>query len=110
MLIEAFKRWRWNRSRRIYRYWDGQKQRAADPIELSLALANDPQYLRRNLHEALSGNRESIEIVIGAAKRVFGVQEFKDGKGLTRAEMVRLVTDFEMYCQALKKNTMRSSG
>ncbi len=107
MLLEFFRNWRRNRRRRIYRYFDGLRNRYADPVALQFALANHPTYLPRHLAEARAGDVEAIAVLCDVAQGVFGAHgiDARTGKGLSAGELATLVIDFEVYCVALKKNT-----
>lgn len=103
-------RWLHNRRRKIFRFNDGRKIRSADPIEVSIALAEHAKFLPEHLEDARWGDVESLEIVATTACDVFGVQPLSaDGKsGLTVGERLELLLAFDLYLMALKKNIGRS--
>ena len=109
-MLSTFRRWLWNRRRSIFRFRDGSKIRAIDPIAVAIALHEHPQFTFRHLQEAASGDRDAMLIVAGTACDVFGVHPLAaDGKsGLTIPERLELMLSFDVFCAALKKNTAPS--
>ncbi|MBX3422210.1 MAG: hypothetical protein KF752_11705 [Pirellulaceae bacterium] len=105
LLFRLRSRRRVRSSPRIFAYFDGQRWRSIDPIEVIHALETHPKYLpAKHLQQAKNGNREAIEIIAGAVSDIFGVQPYADGRGLTIAERKSLLDTFYLYCQAVKKN------
>lgn len=92
----------------IFSFHDGRRMRKVDPIVVSGLLASDPEYLPRHLDEARGGDVQALQIIGRAACRAFAVQPLDDrGRGLTLAARVELVLAFEIWIDALKKNTTR---
>lgn len=106
-MIQWLKNRLWNRRRLIFRYHDGTRVTAADPVEVAIALHSHPIFLWRHIGEAVEGNAESQRIVSDAACDVFGVSPLTTGGkgGLTIGERIELVMAFDLYLTALKKNT-----
>lgn len=105
-MLSRFRRWLWSRRRSIFRYYDGSKTRAIDPIAVAIALHEHPKFTFRHLQEAAAGDQEAMLIVAATACDVFGVTPLAaDGKsGLTIPERLELMLVFDVYCLALKKN------
>lgn len=93
-------------STRIFAYFDGQKWRSIDPIQVIYALENHPKFsAEKHLEDAQKGDRQAVEIIADTVCDVFGVKPYEDGQGLTIAERKGLLDTFYLYCQAVKKNT-----
>lgn len=101
---------RWNKRRLIFRFNNGCRKCSADPLLVAMSLHAHPDYLPRHLYDAADGDREAVETVAQAACDVFGVAPLApDGKsGLTITERVELMQAFDLYMDALKKNTGHS--
>lgn len=106
-MLSRFRRWLWSRRRSIFRFHDGAKTRAIDPIAVAIALHEHPRFTFRHLQEAAAGDQEAMLTVAATACDVFGVTPLAaDGKsGLTVAERLELMLTFDVFCLALKKNT-----
>lgn len=108
-MIRLLRQWFWRQRRLIFRFNDGSKIVAVDPISIAIAIHEHPKFLPRHLREAADGDRESQAIVANAARDVFGVTRFDGYKtGLTVAERIELMMAFDTYLNALKKNTGHS--
>lgn len=93
------------RIREIFRYWDGQKERAIDPFVAWKAIQDDPEYLSRKHDAAIDrGDLEAQGIAVACVQKAFHVKPLADG-GLTHAEALGLLLAFYVYLDALKKNT-----
>ena len=100
----------WNHRRKlIFDFWDGERLRRVDPIDIAFAIESDPEYLPRHLVDARAGKKQAIAIIGRAACRVFGVQDFDaaTGKGMTLADRITLFYTYSYWVDALKKNTQR---
>jgi hypothetical protein len=97
----------WKRRRLIFRFHDGRRIRAIDPVEVAIALHSHPVFLYRHLSEAADGDFEAQRIVAQTACDVFGVSSVAEDEhyGLTVAERIELVMSFDLYLMELKKNT-----
>jgi hypothetical protein len=92
-------------STRIFAYFDGQKWRSIDPIQVIYALENHSKFsAEKHLADAQKGDRQAVEIIADAVCDIFDVRPYEDGKGLTIAERKGLLDSFYLYCQAVKKN------
>lgn len=104
-----FKRWRMNRGRAIFRFWDGQRDRAADPLVVFRALLEHPEFdwektplLLEIDDPKISG--DALRVTADAVRKAFGVRDLLDG-GLTEGECTQLLIQFTAYIGALKKST-----
>lgn len=98
-----------DRRRRIFRYYDGRKLCAADPIRIALELHDHPTFLHRHLLEAANGDRDAQKIAAETASDVFRIPELQpDGSGLTISERVDLLLAFDLYLLTLKKKPASS--
>lgn len=103
--------WLRNRKRHIFYFRDGRRRRAADPIEVSIALKSHPKYTPDDLLDAIDGDEEAIEKVASACCDAFHVEPLSfDGKrGLTVTERVELVAAFNSWMLLVKKNIKSSA-
>lgn len=96
--------------RAIFEYFDGEKQRKADPIELIRAMHSidgfDPQ---ADAKAADVGDMQAMGRVIDAARKVFGVSSFSEEngetKGLLSFEVLQLVKSLGDFLRDLQKKT-----
>lgn len=92
----------------IFRYWDGRRQRRADPLEVfrgffshpNFDLETDPDLV---FAEDLRISLEASARLTTAVRDILQVPPFAEG-GLTEAECLRLWQDFFAYTHAVKKN------
>ena len=110
MLLNWIRTKLWQRRRLIFRYHDGESQRAADPVEIAIALHGHTEFLYRHLEDAAEGDKDAQQVVARAACDAFGVEPLSpDGSyGLTVAERIELVMAFDLFLMKLKKNTVHS--
>lgn len=107
MWIPFLSRWLFNRSRKIFRFNDGRRVRAVDPVAAALALKEHPTYLRKHLFDSMRGDVDAQRIVAQAACDVFDVKPLDaNGRGLSMTERIELVMGFDLYLSALKKNSV----
>lgn len=94
--------------RGIFRFWDGQKNRAVDPFVILASIEADPE-LNLEIDSALvvAGDSAAIAKTVRCTRRAFGVKEFSQG-GLLEAECLELIGEFYDFLGALKKNTSLS--
>lgn len=109
-ITDAIRRWRRQRSRAVFRFFDGRRTRAVDPWGIYVALETHPKY-KHDLAEFIrQGSIEETEIAVSAASEVFGVSRFKDDpNGLTDGELVELLATFVLYTNDSKKKYDRLS-
>jgi len=110
-LINWWKNRAREKSRAIFRYWDGKKERAIDPIVVFNRLDDDPVFvMERHARLIESKNekeaREAIDVTAAAVCRAFQVSDYneKAKEGLTVTERIDLLTEFLLYADTLKKN------
>jgi hypothetical protein len=110
-LIDSIRRWRRNRSRAVFRFFDGKRTRAVDPWAVYVALEMHPKY-KHDMAEAIrEGELEETEIAVAAASEIFGVPRYKNNEklGLTDGELVELLASFVLYTTESKKKYDRLS-
>jgi len=94
--------------RPIFSYFDGTRYKSIDPAVALRAIAAHPDY-NPSVHPKMidAGDEEAWDVMIGAACDVFKCHEFdpSTGKGLTQAELMRLMIDFADYVSFQKKST-----
>lgn len=106
------------RKRLIFRYWDGETERCADPIAVwraleectDFSLDSDPPLA---FPREGDGDSDATRRLIAAVQAAFRVQAFLDcglgrTQGLTELECLSLFLEFDRYVGALKKNTSPS--
>lgn len=94
--------------RGIFRFWDGQQDRAVDPFEILRAIENDPEFsLERDGALLVVGDDDSIQKTVRCVRRAFQVKEFSQG-GLLEAECLELIERFYEFLSSLKKNISAS--
>jgi hypothetical protein len=104
-MFQWLRRLVWNRRRLIFRFYNGSKVVAVDPITIATALHEHKEYLPKHLEDAAKGDVEAQRIVANTACEVFGVSRFDGYKsGMTVAERIDLMFKFDTYLLALKKN------
>jgi hypothetical protein len=104
-LIQKWCNWRTNKSREIFRFWDGQRITSRDPMVLWIDLKNDPEFLLERHPKLIdAGDDEAIKLGVRAVQRVFGVKAMEHG-GLTHLESINLLGAFLDYMAGLKKST-----
>lgn len=107
-MFNWFRRWRQNRGRAIFRYWDGQKFRCADPITLWRAIKAHPRFNLENhpvMHDA--GDDEATLICLEATRDIFGVKPVEAG-GLTEIQTLDLLGSYFDWVHEVKKNISSS--
>jgi len=92
--------------RAIFRYWDGLRERAADPLEIWMAIDNDPEFIGDKHPQAVDdGESEASRIMGEMICRAFKVKAFDGSAGLTLQERLALWSVFCGYADDLKKST-----
>lgn len=93
------------KERLIYRYWDGARMVAQDPLVLYRRFATvQPQLvIDRKVATSLSKDaNKAWPKMIAHIHGIFGVKSMEEG-GLTEAEAVQLLDDFLTFCETIKK-------
>lgn len=106
-MFAMFRRWRDDKHRRIYKFWDGSRTRRADPVDIFFRLQAHPVF-NAAVHCKLcdEGDREATVITGAAVREVFGVDGYdpQTGRGLTLGEQLGLLLDFYAYIDTQKKS------
>jgi len=92
--------------RQIFRYFDGTKFRAVDPIATFYKILEHDKYVPK-IHGPLvdEGDVNATRIVCDAIRKAFDVTEWSEANGgLTVSETLTLYADFCDYLEGLKKN------
>ena len=97
--------------RDIFRYWDGERWRGADPVLVVRKLSSHPLFSLEKHPVDLQSNQlatqnEAIAVTVGAMRDVFGVKPWDDvtDKGLTERETLALFHNLLSYLEGVKKN------
>jgi hypothetical protein len=106
------------KERNIYRYTNGSKEVAADPLVIQRRMAQDPDFDAETDLKLLSqvSNPDeclkAFERLVTAGRRAFGVGEFREENGvqtgLLDEEVCELLADFSSWQLELKKNIVTS--
>lgn len=105
MLFRLFPRLFGRRARAIFRYWNGQREVAADPFEITRAIENDPAF-NPEIDYALvdAGDSAAILRTVNCVRQAFKVKSFNEG-GLLESECLDLMIAFLDFLGSLKKST-----
>lgn len=107
-MLNWFKRWQNNRSRAIFRYWDGSNEASADPLAVWRAFRADPEFdAERDIPALQLDDDKSLAVTIAAVRRAFGLKALEQG-GLTEGECIALLYQFIAYVGHVKKNTSQT--
>lgn len=92
--------------RDIFRFWDGERDRGADPLSIYRAMLAHPEFVASKHYDlAIKGDLPAIDITVRAVRELFGVRAWTDSHaGLTEGECLTLLRNFFAYLNALKKN------
>lgn len=104
--------WRWlteprQPARGIFRFWDGQRDRSEDPLEILRAVNNDSEFnpeVDPELMNAADGDEEAMLRALRCVRRAFKVKEFSQG-GLLESETLDLLAQLYEFLASLKKST-----
>lgn len=104
-MINLFKRWLFNRSRYVFKFWNGHRTVYADPMVLWRALQQHEDFREDDFKlmkvDALRNNL--IGKVAGVTRSVFGVGTVEE-RGLTELECLDLLKAFIAYSGFQKKS------
>lgn len=94
--------------RDIFSFWDGTKCRTIDPLVAWHAIWADMQCdFKTKLEPAMDGDPEATAAVADLTRRVFGIQTYDDGQGLTQIEVLEVLGRFLLFMRELKKKHAR---
>lgn len=99
-------RQRWTRrNRQIFHYWDGRRNRKADPLAVLESLRTRKDFdLERDPVLAGEGESDAIAATVRAVRESFGVPAWSEESwGLTGGESIALLTEFFTYLESVKK-------
>lgn len=95
------------RQRGLFSFWDGSRQRYADPFKVWREIASNPDLNLEEMAEDIDkGEEPATSIAIKAVCQAFGVERWSDEshRGLTDWELLNLLGDFQGYLELLKKS------
>lgn len=107
-------------NRKIFRYWDGSRERACDPGEAWRAMWSHPECSPQNDFGPAMGefpgdeyddaaHKAALDRVLRMTREMFGVLPWtENSSGLTVAETLSLLWDFLRYMDTLKKKRDQS--
>lgn len=103
-MFNFIRRWRLNRQRNIFRFWNGSRECRADPLAVWRSINADPEFSLIKHPEMIdAGDMDAIRIGVATVRRIFSIPSLEKG-GLTEQECLDLLIDFFDYTAALKKN------
>lgn len=109
-ITDAIRRWRRQRSRAVFRFFDGRRTRAVDPYDIHRGLQTHPTFKWTDLQDA---NREdtpddiraeAIDRTIQAVRDVFGLATPDEG-GLLATEVTDLLESYALWVEDSKKKS-----
>lgn len=97
--------WFRRRKRRIYRFHDGRRWRAADPLKALVDLElHEVVVPERDLPAVDAASPEATRNVAEATREIFDVPPFEEG-GLGYEELLQVLEGLFAFMEQLKKNT-----
>jgi hypothetical protein len=104
-MINWFKRWLFNRSRYVFKFWNGHRTVYADPMVLWRSLQQHEDFREDDfkLMKVDALREKIIGKVAGLTRSVFGVGTVEE-RGLTELECLDLLKAFIMYSGFQKKS------
>ncbi len=104
-MLNFFKRWLFNRSRYVFKFWNGHRTVLADPMVIWRTLQSNEDFREDDFKlmkvEAL--REKIIGKVAGITREVFELKPLHEG-GLTELECLDLLKAFMMYSGFQKKS------
>ena len=110
-MLQSFLDWRRRRAARrdraIFRYWDGTRTRAVDPMVVYRVLACHPRFIWRDHPRQVERDHDALRITLEAIREAFDVRPLTaDGsKGISEGETIGLLVKFSEFLESAKKNT-----
>lgn len=120
LFLHRIRRYFRERSRNIFHFHDGSKQRRGDPIMIGTKLEEVcPDYIEllemigKDATKAPVGavrddlitqKREASVKLAEASRQAFGVKPLTDTEGLTQAECIHLLTDYFLFMERLARD------
>lgn len=105
--LNYFRRRRQQSQRAIFKFFDGQRMRSMDPLDIHVALELHESFAWHDGALVEAGDAQSIRTWADAVCDVFGVEPYDHatGKGLTGSERLAILEQYMEFCDQLKKNT-----
>ncbi len=96
--------------RKIYEFWDGERTRRVDPMEIWMSLQEHEDFLiDKTPQDADNDDPEAQKLLCKATQEAFGIKPYHfNGKevGLTMVETMNLYSEYCNWLDGLKKNTV----
>lgn len=97
------------KDRRIFRYWDGVKERYADPIEIVRSITNIENLdIDADSIKAEQGDAESLGRILDGLRDILDIPHYteNDGEpeGLLNDEVLEVYKEFSNFVMAKKKD------
>lgn len=104
-ITDVWRRYRRRRSQALFRFFDGQRTRAVDPLHCWRALDQHAEFSWDMADEIEAGEPQATEICLKAIAEVFGLKRYdaNSGGGLTEAEILNLFGEFGAWMEGSKK-------
>ena len=104
-MINLFKRWLFNRSRYVFKFWNGHRTVYADPMVVWRSLQQNEDFREDDfkLMKVDALREKIIGKVAGVTRSVFGVGTVEE-RGLTELECLDLLKAFILYSGFQKKS------
>lgn len=101
------RKWR-NRGRAIFRFWDGTRERCADPLVVHRALMAHPEFDWEKTPVLMDVDdqrvaSDAMRVTAAGVRDAFGIPSLESG-GLTEAECVQVLILFNLFLDRVKKN------
>ena len=101
------RKWR-NRGRAIFRFWDGTRERVADPLVIHRALMAHPEFNWETTPALIDVDDQRVAsdalcVTAAGVRDAFGIPSLESG-GLTEAECVQVLIRFNLFLDGVKKN------
>ncbi|MEM6798542.1 MAG: hypothetical protein AAF589_03425 [Planctomycetota bacterium] len=101
-LFNVYRRWRADRRRLIFKYWDGTRRRRADPYRLYRAMQDHPTFNFSDpatMDLVAEGCEPEFSDCVAALGDVFDCRSLDESGGLTAYELLGLLTNYNRFCE-----------
>lgn len=95
--------------RKIYTYWDGEKDVKADPLLIYKDISSKWASISVDISVARSPMKDNVKAhnnLVMVLRNIFEIKSFEEG-GLTEQELFDLFDHFLIYSEVIKKNSNR---
>lgn len=95
---------------KIFKFWDGEKNRGIDPLDASIMLGRDGSFDWQAVAvRSQTGDLAAVGELVEQVRTIFKLKHYEildDGKevGVTSSEVLNILMDFMAYMDTLKKN------